>query len=292
MNTKVYEIITERIVGLLKEGVCPWRRPWNLMPLPPQNFASGRRYSGINMFLLSVIGYEVPLFLTFKQVTERGGNVKKGSKGLPIIYWSTFDGEERDEEGNARKIAFLRYYTVFNASQIENVPFPKVESRTGEAFKPLEVAEGIVTGWTTAPRIVHGFRQACYIPAADVIQMPSPGSFDNPGAYYATLFHELGHATGAAARLDRKMGGRYGSEDYSREELVAEMTSAFLCAHCGIDNSTITQQAAYLAGWLKALKEDPKMVVQAAAQAQKAANMILGIVPEVVEATPAEAAAA
>lgn len=291
MNTKVYEIITERIIGLLKEGVCPWRRPWNLMPIAPQNFASGRRYNGINLFLLSVIGFEVPYFLTFKQVTERGGNVKKGSKGLPVIYWSTLDSEQTDEEGKPKKIPFLRYYVVFNAGQIEGVPFPKVESRTGEAFKPLETAEAVVAGWGDGPKIVHGFRQACYIPSADVIQMPSPGSFDSPAHYYATLFHELGHATGAEKRLDRNMTGSFRRADYSREELVAEMTSAFLCAHCGIDNSTINQQAAYLAGWLKALENDPKMVITAAAQAQKAANLILGLKPEPAEAK-AEAIAA
>lgn len=290
MNTKVYDIITERIINLLNEGVCPWRRPWNLMPLAPQNFASGRKYNGINMLLLSVIGYELPLFLTYKQVTERGGNVKKGSKGLPVIYWSTFDGEELDADGKPRKIGSLRYYVVFNAAQIEGVPFPKVESRTGEMFKPLEVAESIVARWTSGPKIIHGFQRACYIPAIDAIHMPSPESFDHQGAYYATLFHELGHATGAAGRLDRKLSGQFGKEDYSREELVAEMTAAFLCAHCGIDNSTITQQAAYLAGWLKSLKADPKMVIQAASQAQKAANMILGIVPETAEAQGAVAA--
>lgn len=285
MNSKVYEIVTERIITLLNEGVCPWRRPWNLMPVAPQNFASGRRYNGINMFLLSVIGFEVPYFLTYKQTAERGGNVKKGSKGLPVIYWSTFDSEERTEEGKAKQIPFLRYYVVFNAGQIEGVPFPKVESRTGEAFKALEAAEAVVAGWKDGPRVFHGFRRACYIPTADLIQMPSPGSFDSPAHYYATLFHEFGHATGAEKRLDRPMTGSYCRADYSREELVAEMTAAFLCAHCGIDNSTIDQQAAYLAGWLKALKSDPKMVVSAAAQAQKAANLILGIQPEARESS-------
>lgn len=279
MNTKVYEIITERIVSLLNEGVCPWRRPWNLMPLAPQNFATGRRYSGINLFLLSVIGYEVPLFLTFKQVSERGGTVKKGSKGVSVVYWGSLETEELNAEGEAKKAYFLRYYTVFNASQIEGVPFPRVENRTGQAFEPVEVAEGVVSGWADCPRITHGFRGAGYLPDADMIQMPSPGSFDTPAAYYATLFHEMGHATGAAKRLDRKMSVSFGSEDYSREELVAEMTAAFLCAHCGIDNSTIPQQAAYLAGWLSALKSDPKLVITAASQAQKAANMILGTVP-------------
>lgn len=291
MNTKVYEIITERIISLLNEGVCPWRRPWNRLPLAPQNFASGRRYTGINMFLLYAIGYEVPLFLTFKQVTERGGSVKKGSKGVPVVFWSLLEGKELDAEGQARKIPFLRYYTVFNASQIDGVLFPKVESRTGESFKPLDEAERIVAGWVGAPCIVHGFARACYHPALDKIEMPSPDSFDSPAAYYATLFHEMGHATGSAGRLARKMSGHFGSEDYSREELVAEMTAAFLCAHCGIDNSTITNQAAYLASWLEALKSDPKLVVIAASQAQRAAALILGATHEESGAEAAPAAA-
>lgn len=289
MNTKVYEIITERIISLLNEGVCPWRRPWNRLPLAPQNFASGRKYTGINMFLLYAIGYEVPLFLTFKQVTERGGTVKKGSKGVPVVFWSLLEGKELSTEGKARKIPFLRYYTVFNASLIDGVPFPKVESRTGETFKPLEEAERIVAGWASGPRIAHGFARASYTTGADRIEMPSPASFDSPAAYYAVLFHEMGHATGSAGRLARKMGGRFGSADYSREELVAEMTSAFLCAHCGIDNSTITNQAAYLANWLEALKADPKLVVTAASQAQRAAALILGTDHEepATEAAPA-----
>lgn len=290
MNTKVYEIITERIISLLSEGVCPWRRPWNLMPIAPQNFASGRRYSGINLFLLSVIGYEVPLFLTFKQVSERGGTVRKGSKGVPVVYWGSLESDELNDEGEARTVRFLRYYTVFNAGQIDGVPFPKVESRTGTAFEAVAAAEAIVAGWASGPRIEHGFRQAGYLPAVDVIQMPSPGSFDSSAHYYATLFHEMGHATGHGGRLDRKLSNELNREDYSREELVAEMTAAFLCAHCGIDNSTINHQAAYVAGWLKSLENDPKLVITAASQAQKAANMIVGIVPAEVERSQLTAA--
>lgn len=286
MNTKVYEIITERIISLLNDGVCPWRRPWNRLPLAPQNFASGRKYTGINMFLLYAIGYEVPLFLTFNQVAERGGTVKKGSKGVPVVFWSLLEGKETNEKGDKKKIPFLRYYTVFNACQIDGVLFPKVESRTGETFKPLEHAEQIVAGWKDSPRIVHGFSRAAYAENADRIEMPSPASFDNPATYYATLFHEMGHATGSAGRLARKMSGHFGSPDYSREELVAEMTSAFLCAHCGIDNSVIQNQAAYLASWLEALKSDPKLVVLAASQAQRAAALILGNTNDEINTTP------
>lgn len=282
MNTKVYEIITERILSLLNTGVCPWRRPWNRLPIAPQNYATGHKYSGINLFLLLAIGYELPLFLTYKQAAERGGTVKKGSKGIPVVFWSTFETEETDEEGKPKKVPFLRYYIVFNASQVDGVPLPTVPNCTGETFNPVGKAEAVISGWTDAPRIEHGFRRAAYLPELDIVQMPSPTSFDNPQAYYATLFHELGHATGAQKRLNRKLSVQYADKDYSREELVAEMTSAFLCAHCGIDNSTIENHAAYLSGWLKALEADPKLVVMAASQAQKAANLILGSVPEPV----------
>lgn len=288
MNSKVYEMITERIVSLLKEGVCPWRKPWNVMTALPQNFASGRAYSGINLFILSMTGFETPYFLTFRQVSERGGTVKKGSKGLPVIYWSTFETDETGEDGSAKKKAFLRYYTVFNATQIEGVDFPTPGNRTGETILPQEKAESIVSGWLDRPRIETGYAQAAYLPLLDIVQMPSAGSFDTAAGYYSTLFHELGHATGAEHRLARKLVTAKGLEDYSREELIAEMTSAFLCAHCGIDNSTIGQQAAYLAGWLKALQDDPKMVIHAAAQAQKAANLILGVTPTRIEDTARE----
>lgn len=287
MKTPVYEIITERIVSLIESGTCPWRRPWNRMNAYPQNHATHRQYNGINLFLLSVIGHGIPHYLTFKQVVELGGTVKAGAKGMPIVYWKMLKSEELDAKGEPKMVPLLRYYTVFNAGQIDGIEFPKVESRTGIAFEPLAEAERIVTGWTTGPKIEHGFAQACYCPATDVLQMPAPSSFDSAESYYATLFHELGHSTGHESRLARKFGTSFGSEAYSREELVAEMTSAFLCAHCGIDNSTMPQQAAYLAGWVKALKGDPKLVVTAAAQAQKAASLILGAAEDGVTAQAA-----
>lgn len=277
MNNAVYSVITERIVSMLKQGTCPWRRPWNRVNAFPANFTTRKTYHGFNFFLLSTIGHEVPFYLTYRQATELGGNIRKGEKGLPIVYWKLLKSEELDENGEAKKIPLLRYYTVFNASQIDGITFPTVESRTGTSFNPITQAEQIITSWKDGPTIVHGYAQASFCPSTDTIQMPSPSSFDTSQAYYATLFHELGHSTGHSSRLSRKLSGSFASEDYSKEELVAEMTSAFLCAHTGIDNSTIPQQASYLAGWLKALKADPKLVICAAAQAQKAANLILCI---------------
>lgn len=288
--SKAYEIITERVVALLEGGTCPWRRPWATMTLAPQNFASGAQYRGINMLLLSSLGFEVPLFVTFRQVAERGGTIIEGSRGFPVVYWNTFEGGEADvdAEGKRRRMPFLRYYTVFNASQVEGLPFPAVPSRAARAFEPIREAEAIAGGWARGPKIAHGFTHAAYVPSADRIEMPSPASFDSPEAYYATLFHEMGHATGARRRLDRPQSGRFGGDAYSREELVAEMCAAFLCARCGIDNSAMPAQAAYLAGWVRALRGDPRMVVSAAGQAQRAANLVLGIAPE-RGAGPAEA---
>ena len=185
---------------------------------------------------------------------------------------------ETKADGTPKTFPLLKYYTVFNATQIEGIEFPAVPSRTGTDFNPIATAEAVVAGFK-GPTIEHGYNRACYSSSTDVLKMPSPGSFDSPEHYYATLFHELGHATGHASRMNRKLGNAFGSEDYSKEELIAEMTSAFLSAHCGIDNSTTEQSAAYLASWVKALKGDPKLVVTAASAAQRAANLILGAHP-------------
>jgi antirestriction protein ArdC len=288
MNSAVYDIITERIVSMLNEGVCPWRRPWNKLNAYPQNYVSGRTYHGFNFLILALIGYEIPYFLTYKQATEKGGAVKKGEKGMPIIYWQLLKSKTKtDTKGEPKKIPLIRYYTVFNAAQIEGIEFPTVTSRTGFEFNPIAQAEKVVAGFS-GPKIEHGFNSARYYPATDTLQMPSPGSFDTPADYYATLFHELGHATGHASRLSRRIDNSFGTPDYSREELIAEMTSAFLCAHCGIDNSTTERTTAYLASWIKALKGDSRLVVTAASAAQRAANLILGLTPTEMEADPNE----
>lgn len=148
---------------------------------------------------------------------------------------------------------------------------------------PINRAQEIVAGWSGAPEIQHERNRACYLPSLDVIHMPNPDTFATAAEYYSTLFHEMAHATGAKHRLGREKGNSFGTADYAREELVAEMASAYLCAECGIDNSVIENQSAYLSGWIKVLKGDSKLIVTAASQAQKAANLILGRLPEQVE---------
>lgn len=297
MFTNTYDRVTERILELLDKGVCPWRRPWSTNSVPPQNFATRRHYSGTNFFLLSCTGYQSPYFMTFRQVQELDGNVKKGSHGFPVVYWGTMDSEAKTKqskepsvegkETGTKAIPFLRSYTVFNAAQIEGVQFPDPTGIPVVPFNPIERAEEIVTGWKDGPKVEMGMSHACYDVTSDVIHLPPPEDFDRPESYYCTRFHEMAHATGAPHRLNRTMLNKYGSAEYSREELVAEMSSAFLCAKCGIDNVVIESQAAYLQGWMKALRSDPKLIVTAAGHAQRAVNLIQGITYEpVVERVP------
>lgn len=277
MKSTPYEKVTERILKLMEEGVCPWKRPWNRSCLRAQNFLSRNEYRGINLFLLEAMAFESPYFLTFKQSKELGGTVKKGEKGLPVVYWGQKQMEnENDPDVETKRIRFLRSYTVFNARQIDGIEFPAQAIPESVEFSPIEKATAIIEGWRTGPAIEHGFRAAAYCPTSDRVTMPSPESFHGAEEYYSTLFHELGHATGIQKRLNRDMTGFFGSQSYGREELVAEMASAFLCAKCGIDNSVIENQAAYLDGWTRAIKSDSRLVVIAAAQASKAAAMITG----------------
>ena len=273
-----YDRITERIINLLESGVCPWRRPWNQSNLRPQNFDSKHLYQGINFFLLECMGFDLPVFLTFRKVKAMGGSVRKGSKGIPIVFWGTWKLQDPrgDETEVPKKIPFLKHFTVFNAAHIEGIDFPEPEDVQVYEFNPISRADDILASWGDRPEIHANRKFAAYDPIKDLIFMPPESRFQSPESYYATLFHEMGHATGAPHRLNREKGN-FGDEQYSREELVAEMTSAFLCEECRIDNSTLENSAAYLGGWIKALKGNSKMVIQAASQAQKAANYILGI---------------
>jgi antirestriction protein ArdC len=283
MKKSAYDRVTERMLELLEKGVCPWRRPWNRLGGRPRNFVSDRPYSGVNWFLLEAMAFDLPWFMTFNQVKAKGGKIIKGSKGIPVVYWGKLEAkqDEPKEEGEeTRKIPFLKAYVVFNACHVEGVDFPEVAEAEPLDFSPIEAAERVVKGWSDAPEVLHGYRHACYISATDEIQLPPKARFASCEEYYATRFHEMGHATGAKSRLDRKLEGTFGDGDYSREELIAEMTAAFLCAHCGIDNSVVENSAAYLQGWIRILKGDSKLVVTAASQAQKSANLILGAFEE------------
>lgn len=279
---KVYEIITDRIMEKLAQGCVPWHQPWAGNSEYPKNLITKKEYRGINVFMLACAGFASPFWASYKQIKELGGNVNKGEKGWPVVFWKFMD--EDDSADNKKHIPLLRYYTVFNVDQtsgIDEKKIPKSAAKYNEIEK-LEQCEAVVLAMPHRPEITYNDqRGACYTHSKDRVNMPKMESFDGAEEYYSTLFHELTHSTGHESRLNRKgiISGTaaFGTKEYSKEELVAEMGAAFLCGHCQIDNKTIDNSAAYINSWLKKLKDDPKMVILAAAQAQKAADFILGI---------------
>ena len=275
MNIKAYERITERIVSLLAQGTVPWHKPWQVKTGLPRNFVTKKPYRGINVFLLMAMSYESPRWLTFRQTIQLGGNVKKGEKACPVVFWKQMKIEDK-ESGEPQKRPLLRLYHVFNVAQCEGLKeAPAVENGSFGSCKPAE----IVAKMPQPPAVKHGMAKAFYSPSDDYVGMPDRERFNGESGYYSTLFHELIHSTGHEKRLKRasvtEQNG-YGSDPYCKEELIAELGSAFLCGHADIVDRTIDNSAAYLEGWLKQLQTDRTLIVYAAAQAQKAADFILG----------------
>ena len=279
MNNKSYDRITERIVSLLSQGTVPWHKPWQVNTGLPRNLVSQKPYRGINVFLLMAMNYESPHWLTLRQANLLGGQIKPGEKSCPVVFWKPMKVKDK-ESGEDRKIPFLRLYHVFNVAQCTGLKnIPKADETAFVSTKPAE----IVAGMPQPPTIKHGMKAAYYSPADDTVGMPDRNRFDTEESYFATLFHELTHGVGHKSRLNRATlseSNGYGSDPYGKEELIAEMGSAFLCGYAGIVDRTIDSSAAYLEGWLKQLKEDKTLIVHAAAQAQKAADFILNRTPE------------
>lgn len=291
MSNKVLQIATDRILSALKTGTVPWRKPWKA-GMRPCNI-DGYEYRGINFFFLSMLGFEMPVFLTLRQIKEKGGRIKDGEekKHSPVFFWKILS-YTKDKQGNVlddpRSIPLARYTQVWNIAQVDGIELPKRFKSTAPVIPAIDAAEAIVAGYKNAPAMQHGGNRACYSPVLDKVSMPNKEQFTSSEEYYSTLFHELAHSTGHLNRLNRKelmASTFFGSHDYSLEELVAEMGAAYLCAHAGIDN-TLDNSAAYIAGWMKALQADEKMLMTAAARAQKA---FAHIVPDSnVEATESE----
>ncbi len=285
MSKKIYDLITVRIITLLEQGVIPWRKPWDAASGAPRNLVSGKAYRGINAMLLASPGFGSPWFATFHQVKALGGAVKKGVHGFPVVFWkfleTATEPEGEDEQtGRHERVPLLRYYTVFNLDQTEGIPTEKIPALEICHFDPIDACERIVAEMPQRPEICHTTEaRAYYRPSTDTVTMPLRESFHSAAEYFSTLAHELVHSTGAPSRLARKSledWALFGTADYSREELVAEMGAGFLCAHAGIDGATLENSAAYIRSWLRVLKEDRRAVIVAAGQAQKAADFILG----------------
>ena len=279
---KVYDLINDRIMELLQQGTVPWRKTWNATSNQPKNLISKKEYRGINVFMLACMPYGSPYWLTFKQASDKGGHVRKGEKSTPVIFWKWLDKKEEgvgttDTLSNGM-IPMLRYYSVFNIEQTEGIEPPPATETTINTFTPIERAEQIIAAMPFKPEIKYGGNQPAYHPLLDYVKIPVPEAFESPEEFYGTLYHELSHATGHQKRVGRKgiqEPSYFGSHEYSKEELVAEMSAAFLCGHSGIEQKVLENSVSYIAGWLKSLKNDKTLLIQAAAQAQKASDYIL-----------------
>lgn len=277
----VYQYVTEEIIRQLEQGVVPWRKPWNTKENPAINYITRKPYRGINTLLLSKAGE----YMTFKQVQDLKGKVKKGSKSHMVIFYKIDKKLKEDSDGNKKIDTYfiLRYYRVFHLDDIEGIP-SKIEKPESEN-SPINEAENILALYKDKPEITNANQgRAYYSPSEDYINVPGIECFNSEEEYYSTLFHECIHSTGHKSRLNRfaeedQANAAFSSESYSKEELTAEVGAAMLCGLAGID-VTIDNSAAYIGGWLKRLKDDNKLIVQAANKAQAAADYIQGIKPE------------
>lgn len=283
---QIYKDVTDKIVKLLEEGTVPWSKPWNPSTETPVNFASKKPYRGVNIWLLKYSEFESRFWATFKQIQKLGGKIKKGSKATTIVYWNfkRYVGEDKNGDEKVTTLPFLKEYKVFNLEQTVGIEIPKNDSMKLE-FENIDSAEEIVNSMPDRPSIKHEDQdRACYSPTFDIVMMPKKKQFKTEEHYYATLFHELSHSTGHENRLSRPevtQANMFGSHSYSKEELVAEFSSAYLCAVAGINKEELENQtAAYIESWSKKLKENPKWLVSACGKASKSANFILGIKAE------------
>jgi antirestriction protein ArdC len=291
ITSNLYEEVTNKIIALIEQGVAPWRRTWSRYGLA-RNYATKHIYTGINLLLMNNSLHPIPYFMTFKQVKEYDGRIRKGAKAEKVIYFDVFykDGNDtaltKEEASKRRKngeeiqiLKFIKSYNVFGIDDIEGIDFeiPEVELKPNEK---IAGCEAIIENMPNRPVLrQNDANRAFYSPNEDFINMPKIEQFETSEHYYATFFHELVHSSGHASRLarDEVMNpNTFGSKPYSKEELVAEMGASFLCSSVQIDYDEVFENnVAYLAGWLKVLKEDSKFIFKVSAEAHKASDYIL-----------------
>jgi antirestriction protein ArdC len=289
----LYARVTDEIVAQLEAGTRPWMQPWHGTHAAgnvsrPLRF-NAVPYRGINVILLWLAAvrqrFTCPLWMTYRQAAELGGQVRRGEKGSLVVYASSFTRREAGENGEELEydVPFLKSYSVFNAEQIDGLP-ARYYAQAEPTVQPLERIERAERFFAAAGAdIRHGGQAAYYSPAADFVQMPAFNSFHCAESYYATLAHEVTHWTRHPSRLARQFGRqRWGDEGYSMEELVAEMGAAFLSADLGLTPEVRQDHAAYIASWLKVLKHDKRAVFAAAAHAQRAADYLHQLQPSQV----------
>lgn len=272
MGLDIREIVTRKIIEGLEKGELPWHKPWK--DGYAVNHKTGKAYRGLNQLTLTYTAMAegfVNRWVSMGIIRDNGWRIGKGQSPTYIAFFKWIPVDKSDPDGD--KFPMLRYYKVWSISQIEGEGIVIPEETT--EFEPLERAEQVIQGMPNAPDLRIGGNRAFYNWDRDFVQTPVKELFEDRNRYYSTMFHELGHSTGHEKRLGRKIDNDFGTEEYSLEELVAEFTSAFLCAECQIDN-TMEASTAYIQGWLKVLKNDRQMVLTAASQAQKATDYILG----------------
>ena len=271
----IYSEITDRIICQMEEGIIPWQKPW-VASGKAISRSTGKPYSLLNQMLLGRPGE----YLTFKQCQEAGGKVKKGEKSSMVVFWKWIETTD-EETGEKKEVPFLRYFNVFHIDQCEGVT---ARHTTETAFpagaEPLEAAQEIIYDYLSREGVKLSHQEgdrAFYRPSTDEVILPIRKQFVSTSEYYSTVFHELTHSTGHAKRLNRlSKPSFFGTEDYSKEELVAEIGAATLINHVGLETTTsFRNNAAYIQNWLKVLKDDKRFIVSAAGRAEKAVNLIL-----------------
>jgi len=285
---------TKAMIALLEEGVVPWHKPWTSEASGvPTSLSTGKPYRGVNVFTLLIAGwvkgYSSPHWGTYRQISERGGQVRKGEESTTVVFWKIIEKFEKQDNGEVKKvkIPLLRLFHIFNIEQADwaedaKLPAAPIQVEDADA-DPIEHADALVAQYIEdGPSVTYKGSKAFYRPSTDEVFVPVLKDFESAEHFYSTLYHELTHSTGHDSRLKRTgiadgTFGAFGDAVYSQEELVAEMGAAILCALAGINQSaTQPASAAYLKHWIDALKGDNKLIIQAASQAQKAVDLIVG----------------
>lgn len=272
---QIYEVVTNKIIAKLEKGTIPWKKEWAGSFTGPLNFRTSKPYRGINFWNLSTYDFKSPAWLTFNQIRQMGFKLEKGSKSASVLFWKLVEVQD-EATRELKNIPYPRIYKVFNTDQVVGLEYnPSIATH-----QPHLASEEIIRSYKSSPKIKASINGRCYYqPNIDEVRMVPLSQFHNPEAYYGTLFHELIHSTGHSKRLDRgldKDPHLFGDDSYRKEELIAEMGAAQLCAIAGISQETIDNSAAYINGWLNVLKNDQQLLIQASQKAQLAADYVLG----------------
>jgi len=270
----IYQEITDSIITELEKGAAPWVKPWSAPQGADKNIISQKPYRGINRLITAMVstikGYNNPAWASYDQWQKIGGQVRLHEKGTKIVYWSKATSTDK-ATGESKEYAFAKAFSVFNIAQVDGIDIIPSGDTISDNARNDACDQRIAA---TGANIVHGGDTACYIPSADVIRMPELGVFETSEHYYATAFHELAHWTSDKSRCDRDLSkGKFGNADYAFEELVAELSAAFLCQHHQIKGDL--RHAGYIQSWLKALKNDNKAIFKASGLAQQATDFLL-----------------